>query len=445
MRPDTSLIVGINAIVAWDINALTSPYLTFPGGFGGTQLSAPRDIGRSKVRPRRHPAIHHYFALSLLLCISVGANAGELEDVLACIRAAKDTGGVELDPGKAQYEFHFFSRSEAKWPNAHCEVDLGVVYNLRISNRDIIIDGFPGRVPYELNQQLEAATADAIEVLQARIKVLKERQARVTNVLRMIGADHEALRSEIYKGIDDAKAGRLPIESRGDQQVPCEGGEQSNSSRADQKDGAPKQSVEADPAPADREIAKAYVAADSLNARTCATTTCGVVKTFSRGQEVAVYERNGGWSRISERENARCNDGVAAVVARGNSECTPANGIEDGEYAAWVASRYLSSEKPALKSEKSEPSSTELELHFLSECRLIVKDKLKDPGSAKFRNVHYVHKRDTSVVCGEINARGGFGGYTGFEKFICGGLPELTVFQSEMDDFAELWNSVCVK
>jgi hypothetical protein len=40
--------------------------------------------------------------------------------------------------------------------------------------------------------------------------------------------------------------------------------------------------------------------------------------------------------------------------------------------------------------------------------------KLKDPSSAQFRNVQ---DKGSGLVCGEVNAKNGFGGYGGFEKF----------------------------
>lgn len=42
-----------------------------------------------------------------------------------------------------------------------------------------------------------------------------------------------------------------------------------------------------------------------------------------------------------------------------------------------------------------------------------VKLKLKDPASAQFRNV----KSKGYSVCGEVNAKNGFGGYTGYTRF----------------------------
>jgi hypothetical protein len=51
---------------------------------------------------------------------------------------------------------------------------------------------------------------------------------------------------------------------------------------------------------------------------------------------------------------------------------------------------------------------------------------LREPSSATFRNV-FIGKRPPPtktlkiIVCGEINARNGFGGYTGFQHFIVSG------------------------
>jgi len=39
---------------------------------------------------------------------------------------------------------------------------------------------------------------------------------------------------------------------------------------------------------------------------------------------------------------------------------------------------------------------------------------LKDPDSAQFRNIVIL---ESGTVCGEVNAKNSFGGYTGFDKF----------------------------
>lgn len=41
-------------------------------------------------------------------------------------------------------------------------------------------------------------------------------------------------------------------------------------------------------------------------------------------------------------------------------------------------------------------------------------NQLKDPDSAKFRNISV---KDKTLVCGEVNAKNSYGGYTGFTFF----------------------------
>lgn len=56
-----------------------------------------------------------------------------------------------------------------------------------------------------------------------------------------------------------------------------------------------------------------------------------------------------------------------------------------------------------------------------------VKYRLKDPYSARFRNV-FVGKDQHKTVYGEVNAKNGFGGYTGYSSFvyvIANGKPEV--------------------
>lgn len=52
----------------------------------------------------------------------------------------------------------------------------------------------------------------------------------------------------------------------------------------------------------------------------------------------------------------------------------------------------------------------------------------------------------TPVVCGEVNAKNGFGGHTGYQKYIASGetfgpyLEETT----PAGEFAKAWNELCV-
>ncbi len=70
-----------------------------------------------------------------------------------------------------------------------------------------------------------------------------------------------------------------------------------------------------------------------------------------------------------------------------------------------------------------------------------VSPHLKDPSSARYRNITYRTRNGLPVLCGEVNARNSFGGYTGFEFFIAIG----NVVQIGGRDMHGLWNEFCVK
>ena len=76
-----------------------------------------------------------------------------------------------------------------------------------------------------------------------------------------------------------------------------------------------------------------------------------------------------------------------------------------------------------------------------------VRAKLKDPDSATFRNVRF-HKailegKPTPVTCGEVNSKNGFGGFSGFQRFISGGGAATTFLEEEVEDFANAWTMMC--
>lgn len=51
---------------------------------------------------------------------------------------------------------------------------------------------------------------------------------------------------------------------------------------------------------------------------------------------------------------------------------------------------------------------------------MAVRRLMKDPDSAKFRNVRTEGIPDGIVVCGEYNAKNSYGGYVGFNRFVAG-------------------------
>ena len=46
---------------------------------------------------------------------------------------------------------------------------------------------------------------------------------------------------------------------------------------------------------------------------------------------------------------------------------------------------------------------------------------LRDPASARFRNLREVRTPFGAAICGEVNSRNGFGGMTGFIEFVSAG------------------------
>lgn len=70
-------------------------------------------------------------------------------------------------------------------------------------------------------------------------------------------------------------------------------------------------------------------------------------------------------------------------------------------------------------------------------ARSAVKQQLNDPSSAEFRNEKVYHDVRGLVVCGEVNAKNRFGGYTGYKPYVVDALnsvPSANLSaESEMD------------
>jgi hypothetical protein len=75
----------------------------------------------------------------------------------------------------------------------------------------------------------------------------------------------------------------------------------------------------------------------------------------------------------------------------------------------------------------------------------IVRQKVRDPDSATFRNVFFSDKSGAPVTCGEVNSRNGFGGYTGFQRFVGAGSSFGVYLEEEFvaGDFPVVWQKLC--
>ena len=75
-----------------------------------------------------------------------------------------------------------------------------------------------------------------------------------------------------------------------------------------------------------------------------------------------------------------------------------------------------------------------------------VRARLKDPDSAEFRKVFFnAYKDTTPVVCGEVNGKNSFGGYSGYQHFLASG-ETLVFLETGMpaNEFAKAWNEMCL-
>ena len=73
----------------------------------------------------------------------------------------------------------------------------------------------------------------------------------------------------------------------------------------------------------------------------------------------------------------------------------------------------------------------------------LVRQRMRDPDAAKFRNVHYYSGGRAHIVCGEVNGKNAFGAYTGYEPFMSAGTPETTALQSQVEGFNATWKHFC--
>lgn len=73
-----------------------------------------------------------------------------------------------------------------------------------------------------------------------------------------------------------------------------------------------------------------------------------------------------------------------------------------------------------------------------------VKLRLKDPDSAEFKGSAVYRASGAPVVCGYVNAKNSFGGYTGWEEFIGGnGIVIMENDMKNAQEFAKSWNKLC--
>ncbi|CUY60110.1 TPA: hypothetical protein SMF67_001106 [Serratia marcescens] len=72
-----------------------------------------------------------------------------------------------------------------------------------------------------------------------------------------------------------------------------------------------------------------------------------------------------------------------------------------------------------------------------------VKEKVKDPSSARFMNDFTSFHDGKGYYCGLVDAKNSFGGYTGMQRFVSNGKASGTFLQEEVNDFSSVWDRFC--
>lgn len=144
------------------------------------------------------------FCAILLMLTSNMVIAGEAENISACVKKAKEFSGVVLDAFDVAYEANTLAPSTAKWSNAFCEVKLGGVYSLTVNGDVLVYRGYAGKESYDLNEELERKTDAAINQMNSRIALLKQRKNQVSVSLQRPKPDYVWLTRFINEGIDKA-------------------------------------------------------------------------------------------------------------------------------------------------------------------------------------------------------------------------------------------------
>ncbi len=89
-----------------------------------------------------------------------------------------------------------------------------------------------------------------------------------------------------------------------------------------------------------------WVTTDRADRRTCPSAKCGTVGNLFYRESAEVFETKNGWARVTKYYPAYCTVGRLDVKS-GNADCSPTNGVRDGNMAQWVRLDSLSRNRPA--------------------------------------------------------------------------------------------------
>lgn len=81
----------------------------------------------------------------------------------------------------------------------------------------------------------------------------------------------------------------------------------------------------------------------------------------------------------------------------------------------------------------------------IQQAKQAVKEVMVDPSSAQFKDLFVVNGDMGQIVCGSVNGRNGFGGYTGYQHFIAIGNGAVVFDPSDEDPRLgpSVWSQKC--
>ena len=88
---------------------------------------------------------------------------------------------------------------------------------------------------------------------------------------------------------------------------------------------------------------------------------------------------------------------------------------------------------------------TSQEQVYIAKTQGHVKGKLRDRSGARFRHMFVSHKVGAPVVCGQVNAKKGFGGFIGWQRFIAAPVGDLVFLEEQMAaaEMNKTWSQIC--
>jgi hypothetical protein len=102
-----------------------------------------------------------------------------------------------------------------------------------------------------------------------------------------------------------------------------------------------------------------------------------------------------------------------------------------------------SSSSGTAEAERSpEGNRTANEIAYISLHEGRIKAKLRDPDAAQFRGTR-VYYSVAPIVCGEVNAKNGFSGRAGYQRFISGGSVQVLEEEMAPGEMDKTWARLC--